>query len=265
MNINGGIMARYLITAVLLLICMATFALSSTTNSASFSLDTVDPNISIIAPNGGESWYIGDTNDIIWAAEDTNLTPNTINILYSTGGTEYLPLAENIANSGSWPWLMPEVQSYSARVKITALDDFGNLGEKVSGTFSITYVPPAAPENLNVDISNNVDAVITWDPVTQTIYGTPITPDGYIVLYNESPYEHDEHFYYFLWDVTSGTSFTHPRVAQHRDQMFYRVVAYKDYENRLASIFAAAKANPETKLSLEDIKTLFLAGLGGEK
>jgi hypothetical protein len=258
-------MKRAILLCVLFMFGSGLMALTGFGTSAPVINDTVDPTLSITVPNGGEAWYIGDTNDITWTAEDTNLTPNTINISYSTGGTEYLPLAENIANSGSWPWLMPEVQSYSVRVKISALDDFGNLGEKVSGTFSITYVPPAAPENLSVDISNNVDAVITWDPVTQTIYGTPITPDGYIVLYNESPYEYDEHFYYFLWDVTSGTTFTHPRVAQHRDQMYYRVVAYKDYENRLANIFAAAKANPQNKLSLEDIKTLFLANLGGEK
>ena len=259
-------MARYLLTAVLLLGCAAAFALSSTTNSAPFTLDTEDPDISIIAPNGGEAWYIGDTNNITWTVEETNLTPNTINLWYSLSGSEYTPLAADIANSGSWPWLMPEVQSCNARVKITALDDFGNLGEKVSaGAFSITYVPPAAPANVNVDITNTVDAIISWDPVTETIYGTPITPDGYIVLYNESPYEENEHFYYFLWDVTTGTTFTHPRVAQHRDQMYYRVVAYKDYEDRLASIFAAAKARPEAKLTLEDIKTLFTAGLGGEK
>lgn len=257
---------KTMLICVVLLCCTAAFALSSTTNSALFTLDTVDPDITIIAPNGGEEWYIGDTNDILWTAEDTNLTPNTINLWCSLGGTEYEPLAENIANSGSWPWQMPEVQSYNARVKINATDDFGNLGEKISGgVFSITYVPPEAPNNVIVDISNSVDAVITWDPVTQTIYGTPITPDGYIVLYNESPYEENEHFYYFLWDVTSGTTFTHPNVAQHRDQMYYQVVAYKDYEDRLASIFSKAKADPSMKLTLEEIKTLFLAELGGEK
>ncbi len=259
-------MAKYLLTATLLLTCTVGFALSSTTNSALFTLDTVEPDITIIAPNGGEAWYIGDTNPITWIAQDTNLTPNTIGLWYSLSGSEFTPLAENIANSGSWPWLMPEVQSYSARVKIATLDDFGNLGEKVSASsFSITYVPPAAPANVNVDFTNTVDAIISWDPVTQTIYGTPITPDGYIVLYNESPYEYNEHFYYFLWDVIFGTTFTHPSVAQFRDQMYYRVVAYKDFENRLANIFATAKATPDVKLTLEDIKTLFLAGLGGGK
>ncbi len=34
--------------------------------------DTVNPSLSILSPNGGETWYIGDTNDIIWTASDTN-------------------------------------------------------------------------------------------------------------------------------------------------------------------------------------------------
>jgi hypothetical protein len=37
--------------------------------------DTVDPTLSINAPNGGEAWYIGDTQDITWSATDTNILP----------------------------------------------------------------------------------------------------------------------------------------------------------------------------------------------
>jgi len=74
------------------------------------------------------------------------------------------------------------------------------------------------------------------------------------VLYNESPYEQNDHFYYFLWDVTSGTSFTHPRVALHRNQMFYRIVAYKDFEERMAHVLREVKANPDRKLTFQEIK-----------
>lgn len=257
-------MKRAVLLCILFMFGSGLMALSSTTNSAPFTLDTVEPEINIITPNGGEAWYIGDTNDITWSIEESNLTSNTINISYLLGGTEYLPLAENIANSGSWPWLMPEVQSYSARVKITALDDFGNLGEKVSGTFSITYVPPAAPENMNVDISNNIDAVIAWDPVTQTIYSTPITPDGYIVLYNETPYE-DDQFYYFL-GRSYTTTYTHHDVAEFRDQMFYRVLAYKNYRGDVDNVLNNMLANPDAKISLAELKTALRGyNMGGEK
>ena len=112
-----------------------------------------------------------------------------------------------------------------------------------------------------MDITNAVDAVITWQPVTQTIYGSPIIPDGYLVLYNETPYENQDNLYYYLWDVTTGSSFTHPRVALHRDQMYYRVVAYKDHDGRMANILAETKANPERKLSFQEIKNRMNGGV----
>ncbi|MFA6720354.1 MAG: hypothetical protein WCR92_02905 [Candidatus Cloacimonadaceae bacterium] len=65
-------MAQYLLTAVLLICCTAACALSSTTNSAPFTPDTVNPHITIIAPNSGEAWHIGDSNPITWTTEDAS-------------------------------------------------------------------------------------------------------------------------------------------------------------------------------------------------
>lgn len=88
------------------------------------------------------------------------------------------------------------------------------------------YVPPAAVAPPTVQIVGN-DAIISWEAVTETIYGSPITPDGYIVLYNETPYE-DANYYYFL-NFVPTTSYTHPYVALFREAMFYRVVAVNFY------------------------------------
>ncbi len=254
-------MKQLILALVLLTLCTAALALSSTTNSAVFILDTVVPSLELSAPNGGEEWYLGDTNDVLWTATDSNLIHDSVYLWYSlNGGSDYNPLAEGIANSGSYAWPMPDNTSSNARVKVQVGDSFGNLSEKVSLAFSITYVPPEAPEGVSVDISNAIDAVISWQPVTETIYGSPITPDGYIVLYNETPYENEDNLYYYLWDVMDGCSFSHPRVALHRAQMYYRVVAYKDHDGRMAGILAEAKASPERKLSFREIKTRMNGG-----
>lgn len=261
-------MKTAMLLCILFMFGSGLMALTGYCTTAPVINDTVDPSLSITAPNGGEAWYFGDTNDIIWTASDTNLSPNSVYLWYSmNGGTNYIPLAEAIANSGNYPWEMPSVQSYNAKVRMKVSDSFGNFTQKASASaFTITYVPPQAPEGVNVDTTNGIDAILTWQPVTQTIYNTPITPDGYIVLYNESPNEHDEHFYYYLWDVTSGTSFTHGGVMRRRGEMFYRVVAYKDYDGRMASILSAARANPESKLSLSGIKqALVTTAIGGDK
>ncbi|MDD2324073.1 MAG: hypothetical protein PHT77_12640 [Bacteroidales bacterium] len=251
----GGIMARNLLMATLLLLCAAVFALSSTTNSAPFTLDTVDPDITIIAPNGGEEWYIGDTNNILWEITESNPVPNSVNIWYNRGGLDNTPIAMGIEDSGTLAWPMPDTLGTSYRIRIAATDTFGNSSLKRSaGNFTITYVPPAPPQGVTVDISSAVDAIITWQPVTQTIYGSPIVPDGYIVLYNETPYEDSDNLYYYLWDVTNGTTFTHGGVARRRAQMYYRVVAYKDIDGRMAELLISAKAYPDQKLSFAEIK-----------
>ncbi|MCB5271365.1 MAG: hypothetical protein LHW56_05930 [Candidatus Cloacimonetes bacterium] len=260
-------MRKALLAFVLCMLLGGAFALSSYGTSAPVANDTVDPSLSILSPTGGEAWYIGDTNEILWAASDTNLVNNSVNLWYSlSSGTDYIPIAEMTDNDGTQPWLMPSTQSYNARVKIQVSDSFGNSSELSSAGFSITYVPPAEPTGLMVDISNNVDAVINWQAVTHTIppYNSDITPDGYIVLYNESPYEHDEHFFYFLTE-TNSLSYTHQRVARFRDQMFYRIVAYKDYDGRMAGVLAEAKGDSELKLSLAEIKNRLHRTDGGVK
>ena len=219
----------------ILLACLALFlalqlpALTGYGDTPAFTLDTVAPILDLIAPNGGEEWYIGDTHDILWTAADTNPASTGTYLWYSlNGGADYTVLAEAIANTGSYPWVMPASQSYNARVRVRVYDSFGNQSQDASATaFAITYVPPAAPQNVNMVITNSIDALITWDPVNQTIYGTPIVPDGYIVLYNETPYE-DEQFYYFL-GRSYTTNYTHHDVAEFRGQMYYRVKAYKYY------------------------------------
>lgn len=64
------------------------------------------------------------------------------------------------------------------------------------------------------------------------------------MLYNESPYEQDEHFYYFL-SRSFTTSYTHHDVTEFRNQMFYRVVAYKNYRDEdFGAVERLAKVKP---------------------
>ena len=74
--------------------------------------------------------------------------------------------------------------------------------------------------------------------VDTTIFGNPITVDGYIVLYNETAYEDSMQCYYFLGytNGSANTTYTHYYVTQFRDQMFYKVVAFKDYRGNINDI-----------------------------
>ncbi|MDP2173198.1 MAG: hypothetical protein Q8M98_11245 [Candidatus Cloacimonadaceae bacterium] len=56
-------------------------ALSGYGTSAPVVNDTVDPSLSILCPNGGEIWYLGDTNAIIGSIEDTMVRPGATNCM----------------------------------------------------------------------------------------------------------------------------------------------------------------------------------------
>lgn len=254
-----------MLIGILCSLTTALLALSGYGTSAPVVNDTVDPSLSILSPNGGEAWYIGDTNDITWTASDTNISSNGVFLWYSlNGGTDYTSIIENTLNEGSHPWALPSVQSYNAKVRIKVSDSFGNFSQKASASpFSITYVPPMPPAGVAVNTTNGLDAVISWEPVTQNIYYSPMTPDGYIVLYNETPYE-DDQFYYFL-GRSYTTSYTHHDVAEFRTQMFYKVLAYKNYRGDVDNILQTVLANPYLKLSLADLKAaLHSYSVGGE-
>jgi len=84
-------MKQLLLGCLLFIFASSIFALGSFTDSELVSLDTVLPELQLISPNGGESWYIGDTRDIIWTATDPNLIYDSINLDYSLNGG---PIAE---------------------------------------------------------------------------------------------------------------------------------------------------------------------------
>ncbi|MCD4817774.1 MAG: hypothetical protein K8S23_03680 [Candidatus Cloacimonetes bacterium] len=186
--------------------------------SAIFGMDTVDPTLDLTSPDGGEEWYIDDFHDILWTAYDNHFPVAPINIQFLSSGDNYSAVSEFEDNDGVYNWQIPAIQTENGKIKILISDTFGNSVEDFSSTiFSISYVPPKPPANVAINTSNGIDAVLTWDAVTQTINNTPITPDGYIILYNEVPAEEEnEDFYYFL-GATSNLTLTHHRVAEFRE------------------------------------------------
>lgn len=179
--------------------------------------------------------YLGDTSPAqIIEVKNIGTAPMIIssvsyylaNSQFALSGTE-LPITVPVNETTQLNVVFAPISSGAVSDSIYIHSDASNipnLAVKLSAVGE--YVPPAAVDGLVVSVIGN-DAHLTWQPVTTTIYGTPIEPDGYIVLYNETPYE-DEHFYYFHSFVT-GTSFVHPFVAQYRTEMFYRIVAVKNY------------------------------------
>lgn len=102
-------------------------------SNATFSIvDTTPPGVSVVAPNGGETWIEGTTQVITWSATDL-LGVTDVDLFFSTdNGGNYASIALAEANDGSYNWTIPGTPSVQALVRVVARDGSSNSGVDVS-------------------------------------------------------------------------------------------------------------------------------------
>lgn len=96
-----------------------------------------------------------------------------------------------------------------------------NCALKLSGIGE--YVPLKAPAGLSIDMDANT-AALSWNPVSETIYNTPLAPDYYFIFGNSSG---DPSGIFYYLGATSGLTYSHFQVGLASERMFYHVRAYK--------------------------------------
>lgn len=145
-------------------------------------------SLAVIAPNGGESWTGGDTQTIEWSS--TGAVDN-VQIEYSVdNGDTWTEIVASTANSGTYDWTVPDVQSGSALVRISnvagvAPSDVSDAVFELVGS-SLTVTAPNGGESWgrgatqiiswtytgNVDsvkIEYSIDNGATWTEVTPPV------------------------------------------------------------------------------------------------
>ncbi|MFO7990705.1 MAG: Ser-Thr-rich GPI-anchored membrane family protein [Thermoplasmata archaeon] len=119
-------------------------------------LDT--PSITILTPNGGESWEAGTNHDITWDADPGDYQQGySIDLEYSTdNGATYTDIVENIEDTGSYTWTVPDDTSDQCLVRGTAsgtnntFNDYAQTTDTSDDVFEI-YNFPDAPSGLTVE------------------------------------------------------------------------------------------------------------------
>jgi hypothetical protein len=85
-------------------------------SNATFTIQYPTPVVT--APNGGETWYAGTTQNITWLP--STYFSATVNLEYSLdSGSTWVTIANNQTNSGSYTWTLPNVNSTRALVKVS--------------------------------------------------------------------------------------------------------------------------------------------------
>ncbi|HEY3295362.1 MAG TPA: peptidoglycan DD-metalloendopeptidase family protein [bacterium] len=103
-------------------------------SAAHLSSDFTPPQVSLLAPTGGEIKAMGCTDTVRWTASD-NIGIAGVDIYLSTNsGRNFTLLAASAANTGSQSWIVPAVSSDSCLMKLIVHDTGGNTGTALSPT-----------------------------------------------------------------------------------------------------------------------------------
>ena len=114
-------------------------ALTGSPMAYSDGVFTISPQavrtIGMIAPNGGEQWIVGTTNEIKWTS--TNI--DSVKLEYTLdGGADWNTIADKVPSNGLYNWVVPNVAFRSDNCRIRVSDARLGTPSSVSvGTFSI--------------------------------------------------------------------------------------------------------------------------------
>jgi hypothetical protein len=186
------------------------------TGDAVFTIDPY-PTITVSVPNGNETWDAETTQTITWSHTGT---VTSVNIDYSSnGGASWLPIAAGAANTGSYDWLLPALDSDNCLVRVsdteTAASDTSNGTFAIWQEPSITVTAPNGGENWPMYSTQN----ITW---------TSTGPIAYVKI------EHTENGGKKWETITSLTAnsgsyqWTLPWVNKNKDECLVRITASDD-------------------------------------
>jgi hypothetical protein len=78
-------------------------------------------SVTVLSPNGGETWVIGSTQTIQWSS--TGLSGKVKIELSRDGGTTWTLLFNNVVNTGSKTWKVTKPATAQARIRISGVSD----------------------------------------------------------------------------------------------------------------------------------------------
>ena len=160
------------ITSVTLSDCSSATIPSNIGAAAMVGIDATAPTVAVTAPNGGETWLVGASQNITWNATDAaGIAGDGIDLAYSSdGGTTWTPIASGLANTGSYAWTVAGPISAVALVRATARDVNGNSATDVSDA-PFTIDAPTA-----VALTASPNPAVFGQPITLTATVSTVPP-----------------------------------------------------------------------------------------
>jgi hypothetical protein len=163
-------------------VASATTGTISDASNANFTI--VQPSLTVLTPNGGETWEIGTTRTISWTSDALS---GTVTIeLSRNGGTTYETIATGTANDGTENWVVTGPATSNAKVRLTSVEnplvsDVSNSPLSLTaGFFFLTrlYVQDTGADFDSLDFGSAAGATDGMDPQFGEYELPPLPPSG---------------------------------------------------------------------------------------
>ncbi len=140
-------------------------------NTNAITVDSADPMVELINPNGGEEYDSGSMAEVEWSATDDSFgdAPVTVSLSTSLGGFSNT-LIESTENDGSEMVNLPSENTAFSRMTVEVVDEFGNTTSDMSdGYFTIGNPDEFIPGDSTLVINENTGAITvdSADPVVE--------------------------------------------------------------------------------------------------
>ncbi|MDX9974052.1 MAG: Ser-Thr-rich GPI-anchored membrane family protein, partial [FCB group bacterium] len=155
------------------------YSIRITSNSLGSILDSsnspfsivVEPTLTVLSPDGGESWARGKTRTITWTSTNIGSVPVTIELLRdSLPNQTVLVIASAAPNNGSFSWTVPTTLPTASdyRIRISPIQSAAHTDTSDS-VFWIGDCAPLAPGTVNASDGTFADHVrVTWSATANT-------------------------------------------------------------------------------------------------
>ncbi|MGE0480238.1 MAG: Ig-like domain-containing protein [Phycisphaerae bacterium] len=132
--------------------------------------DVTPPVVTVLSPNGGQTFTSGTAQNITWNATDNSGEVVRVDVFVTfDGGAHYDPVSKFGVDTGTFEWFVQNRPTTQARVRVVAFDSSGNEGSDTSDAyFTIVSAPggrvPTTLRDFDMPGSQPFDVPTVVDP-----------------------------------------------------------------------------------------------------
>lgn len=154
---------------------------TASSSSGDFAIDAAPPVLALTAPVGAELFDGNTATSIAWTASDSHFGTAPIELELSIDSGATWTAIATTANTGSYPWITPNVDVGTARIRVRATDALGNAVSVTSpADFTIDGAPPTViltSLQSGEWLRGGTTAAITWVATDSHFGAQPIDID----------------------------------------------------------------------------------------